>query len=240
LVIPVYDEDDRISRSRPWVMWFVLVLNVLALGYTLLLPEEGMQVLVFMFGVVPAFISKTINVADLNLPMPPVLALGTYTFLHGSWLHLAGNMIFLWVFGDNVEAATGHIRFILLYLFCGAAGGVAHIASDPSSTSPLIGASGAVSGILAAYLMLRPFAHVTVLVLGIITVRIHAYWFLGIWIAWQAGNLLLFESGAISYWSHAGGLLCGALLITVMRKPGIALFQAHHPPSQWPHRGNAE
>jgi membrane associated rhomboid family serine protease len=240
LVIPVYDESDRIPSLRPWAMWSVLALNVLALIYLLLLPAENAQVLAFVFGLVPAFISHAVSTADLHLPVPPLVTLGTYTFLHGKWLHLAGNMIFLWVFGDNVEAATGHIRFVLFYLLCGAAGGLAHIASDPSSTSPLIGASGAVAGILAAYLMLYPMAHVTVLLLGIVTVRIHAYWFLGAWVAWQAVHLLLFESGEVSYWSHAGGLLAGALLILVLRKRGVSLFQAHQPHRRRSRRGSVE
>jgi membrane associated rhomboid family serine protease len=227
LVIPVYDENDRTRGARPWVMWVVLALNVLVLVYLLLLPAETVQVLAFVFGVVPAFVTKAINTDELNLLIPPVMTLGTYTFLHGNWLHLAGNMIFLWVFGDNVEAAMGHARFIVFYLLCGVAGGLVHIASDPSSPVPLIGASGAVAGILAAYLMLYPMAHVTVLLFGLMTVRIHAYWFLGAWIALQAVNLLLFESSGVSYWSHVGGLIAGAGLIVVLRRPGVKLFKRH-------------
>jgi rhomboid family protein len=228
LVIPVYDENHRTRGMRPWVMWTILALNVLALLYLLLLPTETVQALVFHFGVVPGFITGAVNTDEYGLLIPPILTLGTYTFLHGSWVHLAGNMIFLWVFGDDVEAATGHIRFVLFYLLCGIAGGLAHIASDPGSLTPVVGASGAVSGILAAYLMLRPMAHVTVLLFGIMTFQIHAYWFLGAWAAWQAINLLLFESSGVSYWSHVGGLLAGALLIVVMRRRGVALFQGHH------------
>jgi membrane associated rhomboid family serine protease len=227
LVIPVYDENDRTRGVRPWVMWVVLVLNVLVLVYFLLLPAEAVQVLAFQFGVVPAFITKAISTDDLNLLIPPVMTLGTYTFLHGNWLHLAGNMIFLWVFGDNVEAAMGHARFILFYLLCGIAGGLAHVVSEPSSLVSLIGASGAVAGILAAYLMLHPMAHVMVLLFGLMTVRIHAYWFLGAWIAWQAVNLLLFESSGVSYWSHVGGVIAGAGLIVVLRRPGVKLFKGH-------------
>lgn len=232
MVIPVYDENDRTRGVRPWVMWIVLVLNVLVLVCFLLLPAEMVHALAFHFGVVPGFITKAISTDDFDLLMPPVMTLGTYTLLHGNWLHLAGNMIFLWVFGDNVEAALGHVRFVLFYLLCGIAGGLAHVASEPSSLVPLIGASGAVAGILAAYLMLHPMAHVTVLLFGLMTVRIHAYWFLGAWIAWQAVNLLLFESSGVSYLSHAGGLFAGALLILVMRKRGVALFQVHRPRSR--------
>jgi membrane associated rhomboid family serine protease len=240
LVIPVYDENHRTRGMRPWVMWTILALNVLALLYLLLLPADTVQALAFHFGVVPGFITKAVDTKDYGLLIPPLLTLGTYTFLHGSWLHLAGNMIFLWVFGDNIEAAMGHLRFVLFYLLCGIAGGLAHVASDPSSLVPLVGASGAVSGVLAAYLMLRPMAHVTVLLFGIMTFQIHAYWFLATWIAWQAVNLLLFQGGEVSYWSHFGGLLAGALLIVVMRTPGVKLFQAHRAPPGQRQRAKAD
>ena len=230
MVIPVYDENHRTRGVRPWVMWIIFTLNVLAFVYLWLLPAESAQILAFHFGVVPAFITEAISVTDLNLIIPPVATLVTYTFLHGNWLHLAGNMIFLWVFGDNIEAAMGHIRFLAFYLLCGIAGGLAHLASEPSSMVPLIGASGAVSGIVAAYLMLHPWAHVTVLLFGLMTVRVHAYWLLGAWIAWQILNALLFSGGEVSYWSHLGGLLAGAALVVVLRRPGVPLFRRHTAP----------
>jgi membrane associated rhomboid family serine protease len=208
-------------------MWIVFALNVLVLVYFWLLPAESVQILAYHFGVVPAFITKTIGTDDVSLLVPPVATLATYTFLHGNWLHLAGNMIFLWVFGDNVETAMGHIRFLAFYLLCGAAGGLAHIASEPGSAIPLIGASGAVSGIVAAYLMLHPWAHVTVLLFGLMTMRVHAYWLLGAWIAWQVFNALLFAGGDVAYWSHLGGLLAGAALVVVLRRPGVRLFRSH-------------
>jgi membrane associated rhomboid family serine protease len=148
-------------------------------------------------------------------------------FLHGSWVHLTGNMIFLWVFGDDVEGALGHLRFLLFYLLCGISGALAHIATDPGGVVPLVGASGAVSGVVAGYLMLHPWAHVTVLVFGLLTVRVHALWLLGVWIAWQVLNVLLFAVGGISYWSHVGGLAAGAALVVILRQPGVKLFRAH-------------
>jgi membrane associated rhomboid family serine protease len=208
-------------------MWVLLAVNVLGLVYLWLLTAEALQIIVFNLGIVSAFITRSISMDDLNLLMPPVLTLVTYSLLHGGWLHLAGNMIFLWVLGDNVEAALGHLRFFLFYLLCGIAGGLAHVASEPSSLVPLIGASGAVAGVVAAYLMLRPWAHITVLLFGIITVRVHAIWLLGAWIAWQVLNVLLFPSTEVSYWSHVGGLIAGAGLVVVLRQPGVKLFQSH-------------
>jgi len=227
VVIPVYDENNQNRHTRPWVMWIILSVNVLVVVYLWLLPAEAQQVIAFNFGVVPAFITNATSAVGLNLLMPPLLTLSTYSFLHGSWLHLASNMIFLWVFGDNIESALGHFRFILFYLLCGIAGGVAHVASEPSSVVALIGASGAVAGVVAAYVMLHPFAHVTVLLFGLMTARVHAYWLLGAWIAWQILNIVWFASGGISYWSHVGGLIAGASLVAVLRRPGVQLFQGH-------------
>jgi membrane associated rhomboid family serine protease len=227
LVIPVYDEDGLIHGVRPWVMWSLLVINVMVLVFLWLLSDESAQIFAYNFGVVPAFITGAVDIGPLDLLMPPALTLLTYMFLHGSWVHLAGNMIFLWVFGDDIEAALGHLRFLLFYLLCGISGALAHIASDPGGIVPLVGASGAVSGVAAAYLMLHPWAHVTVLVFGLMTVRIHALWLLGVWIAWQVLNLLLLATGGISYWSHLGGLAAGAALVVILRQPGVKLFRAH-------------
>jgi membrane associated rhomboid family serine protease len=227
VVIPVHDENYHDPTLRPWVMWALFALNVSVLVYLWLMPAEVVYALAYNFGVVPAFVVGVVPTDELELLIPPSLTLATYTFLHGNWLHLAGNMIFLWVFGDNIEAAMGHGRFLLFYLLCGAAGGVAHVGAEPSAAIPLIGASGAVAGIVAAYLMLHPWARVTVLLFGLMTARIHAYWLLGAWIAWQFVAVLLLSGGEVSYWSHIGGLLTGAGLVVVLRRPGVELFQRY-------------
>lgn len=227
MVIPVYDENHRRRGARPWAMWSLFAVNVLVFIYLALLPGEVIQALAANFGVVPAFVTRSIDTAELNLLIPSVLTLATYMFFHSSWLHLAGNMIFLWVFGDDVEAAVGHARFVLFYFLCGIAGGIAHVASDPASMSVLIGASGAIGGVVAGYLMLRPWAHVTVLLFGLMTVRVHAFWLLGAWIGWELLNLFWSKSSGVSYWSHVGGLIVGAGLVVVLRRPGVKLFQNH-------------
>ena len=231
VVIPVYVEDHRARGGKPWAMWAILALNVLAFVYLALLPSGGAELVAINFGVVPAFVTKSIDTSGFDLVLPSVLTLATYMFVHGSWLHLAGNMIFLWVFGDEVEAAMGHLRFVLFYVLCGIAGGLAHVASGPSSQTIVIGASGAIGGVVAAYLMLKPWSHVTVLLFGLMTVRIHAFWLLGAWIAWEALHLIWSDGGEISYWSPAGGLIAGAGLLVALRRPGVKLFQAHLPHS---------
>jgi membrane associated rhomboid family serine protease len=227
VVIPVYDEDHRGRGARPWAMWSVFAVNILVYAYLVLLPSGGADLVAVNFGVVPAFVTRSVDTGELNLLIPSVLTLATYMFVHGSWLHLTGNMIFLWVFGDDVEAAVGHARFVLFYFLCGFAGGIAHVASAPGSMAVLVGASGAIGGVVAAYLVLRPWAHVTVLLFGLMTVRVHAFWLLGAWIAWESLNLIWSNSVGVSYWSHAGGILAGAGLVVVLRRPGVKLFQSH-------------
>ena len=156
--------------------------------------------------------------------VPERLTLFTYMFLHGGWIHLIGNMLFLWVFGDNIEDAMGHWRFIMFYLMCGIFAALAHVIMMPHSELPLIGASGAVAGVIAAYLILHPKVKVWVLALWRIPIRITAAWALGIWILAQFANLLFESEEAVAWWAHVGGLVAGAVLILFMRRPGVILF----------------
>ncbi len=156
--------------------------------------------------------------------MPERFTLVTYMFLHGSWIHLLANMLFLWVFGDNIEDAMGHWRFIMFYLMCGIFAGLLHSLMNPTSEVPLVGASGAVAGVIAAYIILHPKVKVWVLALWRIPIRITAAWALGIWIGWQFASLLLGGEESVALWAHIGGLLAGATLILFMRRRGVVLF----------------
>ena len=160
------------------------------------------------------------------LPVAERWTLISYMFLHGGWLHLIGNMLFLWVFGDNVEDAMGHFRFLIFYLLCGVAAGLFHTMMLPNSEIPLIGASGAVSGVVAAYLMLHPRVRVWVLILFRIPVPLSAGIVLGFWVAFQLFNAFTSVSGAgqVAWWAHVGGLIAGAILILFMRRPEVPLF----------------
>ena len=137
--------------------------------------------------------------------MPERFTLVSYMFVHGSWIHLLGNMLFLWVFGDNIEDAMGHMRFIMFYLMCGIFAAVLHSWMNPTSEIPLVGASGAVAGVIAAYLILHPKVKVWVLALWRIPIRITAAWALGIWVAWQFANLLFEGEENVAWWAHTGG-----------------------------------
>lgn len=150
-------------------------------------------------------------------------------FLHAGWMHLIGNMLFLWVFGDNVEDAMGHVRFLVFYLAAGVAGGLAHMLSVPDSTIPLVGASGAIAGVVAAYLILHPRVKLWVLVLGRIPLKISAMWALGAWAAFQVIMLLVASDHTTAWWAHIGGFVAGAALVPFMRKPGVPLFDQDLP-----------
>jgi membrane associated rhomboid family serine protease len=156
--------------------------------------------------------------------MPERFTLVTYMFVHGSWVHLLANMLFLWVFGDNIEDAMGHWRFIMFYLMCGIFAALVHTVMNPNSDIPLVGASGAVAGVIAAYIILHPKVKVWVLALWRIPIRITASWALGIWIGWQFASLLIRGEESVALWAHVGGLLAGATLILFMRRRGVVLF----------------
>jgi membrane associated rhomboid family serine protease len=175
------------------------------------------------------FGDSTYQVFGGQAQVPERLTLVSYMFLHGSILHLAGNMAFLWVFGDNVEDAMGHIRFLLFYIMCGVFAGLAHTLAVPGSEQPLIGASGATSGVVAAYLMLHPKVRLWVLALPFFPLRISAGIALGIWVAFQLYSLFFSADSHTAWWAHIGGLAAGAILVLFMRRPGVPLFDRAAP-----------
>jgi membrane associated rhomboid family serine protease len=163
---------------------------------------------------VPAFIAQV-----------PGVKLFTYMFLHGDLGHLFGNMIFLWVFGDNIEDAMGRFRYFLFYIACGVAAGLAHFLSQTTSTTPLIGASGAISGLLAAYLILFPRAKVWVLFFTRIPIKLRAFWVLGIYLIFNIVMATARGMDNVAWWAHIGGFAAGAVLVVMMRRPEVGLFK---------------
>jgi membrane associated rhomboid family serine protease len=162
--------------------------------------------------------------------LPDQFRLVTYLFLHGSVLHLFGNMVFLYVFGDNVEDAMGHVRFTIFYLLCGAFAAIVHSALTPAPDMPLIGASGAISGVIGAYLMLHPNIRVWVLMpvpmLAFLPLRFSAGFVIVVWILYQLLSAFYLTKDATAWWAHIGGFLAGVLLVTVMKRPGVRLFDS--------------
>lgn len=225
MFVPLKDDNPlRVIRWQ-WVTVGIIALNVIIFGLQLATPDQGY---IAEFAAIPSELfgmgGGVLRKPGAFYAVPEPLTLITYQFLHGSWLHLIGNMLFLWVFGDNIEDAMGHVRFLVFYLLCGIAGALAHAFMTPSSSVPLIGASGAVAGVITAYLILHPRVRVWVLAFRFIPLRISAAWALGAWIATQFVMLFIPDETPVAWWAHIGGILAGALLVVVMRRPGVPLF----------------
>jgi len=221
--VPLYDDNPYDKPFYPYVTRGLVFLNAFVFVF-LQLPifHNDPEAIVFDYGVIPAAIGLGFDPGNVGIPVPVTYL--TYMFLHGGWMHLIGNMLFLWVFGDNVEHATGRVRFLVFYLACGVAGGIAHAVMTPDSTAPLIGASAAVAGIVAAYLMLFPHAKVWILLFMRIPVKLSAKWVLGSWVVFQFVSLFATTEELVAWWAHIGGLAAGAALIVVLRRPDIPLF----------------
>ena len=176
---------------------------------------------IYRFGMIPAVLLGQARLERGLAVIPPAASLVTSMFLHGGWAHLLGNMLYLWIFGNNVEDRLGHLRYALFYLGCGLAAAAAQILPAPSSTIPMVGASGAISGVLGAYLVLYPHARVIVLVPFSLLLlhQIRAVWLLGFWIAIQLVAALVSpaDQGGVAWWAHVGGFAVGAAIALLLR-----------------------
>ena len=225
--IPLSDDNPLRSITFQWVTIGLIAANVAV--FVLQNVGQG-PVAVASFAVIPSelFQVRVFGGAARGpldaLAVPEGYTLLTYMFLHGDIVHLLSNMLFLWVFGDNVEDAMGHLKFLVFYLLCGIAGGLAHAIFQPTSKLPLIGASGAVAGVIAAYLMLHPRVRVWVLAFRFIPLRISAVWVLGFWVLTQFVMVAIAPADQVAWWAHVGGMIMGAILILIMRRPGVQLF----------------
>ena len=225
MFIPLYDYNPL--RRIPWPFVTRGLIVVTSLVYVVFqsgLVIVGDQVAAAGFAVVPVEFFKPVGLRGPLAAIPEPLTFITYLFLHGGWMHLIGNMLFLWVFGDNVEDAMGHLRFLAFYLICGAAAGLAHAIAVPNSTAPLVGASGAIAGCLAAYLILHPRVKLWCLVLGRFPLKISAMWAIGAWIVFQVVSVYVIPDDETAWWAHIGGFVVGAALIPIFRHRDVPLF----------------
>ncbi len=228
-MIPLHDENP--TARRPLVTLTVIAACVGVFLFQVSLGPEAGQALIFSLGVVPA---DLFGVAELPEPLalvPSEATIVTSMFLHGGLLHLGGNMLYLWIFGNNVEDAMGHVRFVIFYLICGTVAVMAQALPAPASPLPIIGASGAISGVLGAYLMLYPRARVTVLIPIFFypyIIQLSAAFVLIVWILFQAANVLLspVDQGGIAFAAHVGGFVAGMALVPLFRRRGVPLFQS--------------
>jgi membrane associated rhomboid family serine protease len=224
MVMPIWDHSPFRWPQPPYVMWLLIVVNFGVFFWTAGLAPDDAEAIARTAGLVPAALFGGGSAGAIPAP----LTLLTSMFLHGNFMHVFGNMIFLFVFGDDIEEALGHWRFLGFYLACGIGSGLAFALSGPSSTTDLIGASGAVAGVIAAYLLFRPCAKVTCL-LGLIPLRLRAYWIIGGWAIWQFVDAASRIDDGIAYWAHVGGLITGAILFVLMRPAGVRLFECIEP-----------
>ncbi|MEQ1577334.1 MAG: rhomboid family intramembrane serine protease [Hyphomicrobium sp.] len=247
MFVPLHDENGLRSIRFQYVTVALIAINLLVYIF----EQTGLgDALLASFALIP---SELLGVGVPGGMPPEGVALGgipepatllSYMFFHGSLYHLAGNMLFLWVFGDNVEDAMGHAKFLVFYLACGIFAGLTHtfIANSSLGSSltelagvtgeepvsalnmPLIGASGAVAGVIAAYLMLHPRVRVWVLAFNAIPLRISAAVALGAWVVMQIVMVVIPQSGPVAWWAHIGGLVAGAVLVFFLRRRGVPLF----------------
>jgi membrane associated rhomboid family serine protease len=247
MVFPLYDNNPFAFKSPPYVSWGLIAANVAIFLYTLSVGAAGANpktAVILALAFTPAGLGH--HNAMLPAFVPWEFTLVSYAFLHASWLHIIGNMAFLWVFGDDVEEALGHLRFLLFYLLCAVVGALAFWASNPAANLPLIGASGAIAGVVGAYLLLHPCRKIWVLAFMRIPIKLAAEWVIGFWIALQFINIFVGADKEVAWWTHIGGFAAGALLVVFMRRPGVKLLdcdedrllQKQNSPSlkRWPKR----
>lgn len=216
-MIPLRDENP--TSTTTWMTIFLIASNIIVFLFQWMLPDQGGERLVMAAALIPARLTGVFQTTGLA----PPLTLLSSQFLHGGLLHLGGNMLFLWIFGNNVEDELGSFRFLVFYLACGVAAGLVHFATGPNSTVPTIGASGAISGVLGAYALLFPRARIhtlVVLVFWITVIPVPAILWVGLWLALQLlqGLSSYGADSGVAWFAHIGGLVGGLLLLPIFRR----------------------
>ena len=214
-MFPIGDDDD-VGGGIPIVTWALIALNVLVFFMEIARPEAALQSFIQAWGVVPREYSAGHDIAPL-INAPFWVTLFSSMFLHGGWMHLGGNMLYLWIFGDNIERAMGGLKFLIFYLVCGLAASFAHIMFNLGSNMPAVGASGAISGVLGGYLLLFPSNRVRVITYGRIA-SVPAMVVIGLWIVLQFVNGIgsvarTDETAGVAYMAHIGGFVAGLVLV---------------------------
>jgi membrane associated rhomboid family serine protease len=224
-MIPVRDDQPRFST--PYVTYFLIAINVLIFLYELTLSGRALRLLEYQFGLVPAAVAEGLaGQSGLGIPAA-LLPLFTSMFLHGGWLHVLGNVWVLWIFGDNIEDYLGHFPYIVFYLLCGIGAGICHLFFNWGSPIPTVGASGAIAGVMGAYLLLYPKARVVTIVPLIVFFTfwnlpawvVLGYWFIIQLFSGAASSVVQAQqgtAGGIAFWAHVGGFLLGMLLIKIL------------------------
>jgi len=224
MFLPLHDTNLIKHIKFAYVNYSLIAITSAIFLIQFLLPEKTNNELTIYFGMIPLVVRDI--VPQPLAYIPDQLPMITYAFLHANWLHLGTNMLFLFVFGDNIEDAMGHFRYFIFYFATTFFAAGAHLVMNLTSNGPLIGASGAVAGILGAYIVLYPHARVFVLAKIVIPIPlpVPAFWFLGFWIATQFFYALFAGGGSVAWWAHIGGMLSGAALALVFKRSEVPLF----------------
>jgi membrane associated rhomboid family serine protease len=237
MVLPLGDENP--TTIRPYVTMGIVIACVVAYVWQhLLMSGEGAQRVAFALGVIPAVLTGRVALPPEIDLIPPAASVLTSMFLHGGFWHLAGNMLYLWVFGNNIEDAMGHVRYLIFYVLCGVAAVFAQVLTGPDSQIPMVGASGAISGVLGAYMLLFPRARVLLgMPLGFVIVQIGrfpAIWVLAAWFIMQLvmGTLAAardpdMTQGGIAFGAHIGGFIAGVVLVALFKRRGVPLWRRY-------------
>jgi membrane associated rhomboid family serine protease len=227
-------KDDNPTHILPVITWVLIAMNAIIFLYQVSLGPKMEQIFAYQYGAIPAVVAGSQKLPPNIATIPPEMSIFTSMFLHGGWMHLIGNMWFLWIFGNNIEDAMGSLRFLAFYLICGFLASLSHIAFNANSIVPMIGASGAIAGVLGAYIMLYPRAKVwTLIFLGFFSrlLYIPAGFILGYWFIIQIANNSLAgrqAGGGVAYSAHIGGFLAGILLVGLFKKRSVKFFNPPH------------
>lgn len=222
--LPLHDDLPIRCIRAPYIAYGVIGLCAVIAFVTLSGATGDFNVVAAGLGMIPSVLIGP-DVLPEGLPfVPEWLTPATSIFIHAGLLHLIGNMLFLWVLGDNVEDAMGHLRFALFFLICGIAGALAHAWMNPGSQGPLVGASGAISGVIASYLILHPKVTILGVAFKYIPLRLPAWAVLGTWALMQLASGLFQAGGDVGWWAHVGGLVAGAALTPIMVRRDVRLF----------------
>ncbi len=227
-------KDDNPTTAKPVMTVTLIAINTIIFLYQVSLGPREAQLLIYQYGAIPAVVFGSRHLPANIAVIPSTISLFTSMFLHGGWMHLIGNMWYLWIFGDNVEAAMGRFRFLVFYLVSGLAASLCHAFSNLGSTMPTIGASGAISGVLGAYFLLYPRAQVLVLIPIFFFIRlmyVPAMLVLGFWFLLQllSGTLSTGQGGGVAWWAHIGGFVAGMLLVGLFKRRDVRFFNPPHP-----------
>jgi membrane associated rhomboid family serine protease len=229
MLLPISDTNSRHRISFQYVTVGLIAVCAAVFLWQQSLDPRTAQEAVYALGAIPAVVFGERSLPPELSWVPAELTLLTSMFMHGGWMHLIGNMLYLWILGDNVEDCMGHVRFLIFYLVCGLAAVLAHMLIDTGSTTPLVGASGAISGVMGAYLLLHPTARINILIWIFVFVRIvpvPAGIALAAWIALQVANAAMDPGtgGGVAFWAHVGGAAAGMILVPFFKRKDVPLL----------------